>query len=95
MRALSLLALVAALLAAADNPATAAERTVTLAVDNMTCATCAPTVRKSIERVAGVARVEVFTERNTATVVFDDAIAKVESLIAATGNAGYPSRLAP
>ncbi len=95
MRALLLLAFVAALPTAIAKSTLAAERTVTLAVDNMTCTTCAPTVRKSIERVAGVAGVEISTERNTATVIFDDTVAKVEALIAATTNAGYPSRLAP
>jgi mercuric ion binding protein len=72
----------------------AAERTVTLKVDNITCALCGPTVKKALTQVPGVARVEVLTGKNTATVTFDDAKASVEALIAATANAGYPSRLA-
>lgn len=75
-------------------PAFAAERSVTLAVDNMTCATCGPTVKKALGRVAGVGKVEVATDKGTATVTFDDAQATVEALIAATTNAGYPARLA-
>ena len=72
--------------------ASAAERTVTLAVENMTCATCAPTVKKSLMRVAGVTKVEVSAEQNKAVVMFDDAKTTVSALVSATTNAGYPSR---
>jgi mercuric ion binding protein len=87
----------AAVLAAAmtmAGPAFAAERTVTLTVDNITCALCAPTVKKALTKVPGVVRAEVSTDKHTATVTFDDTKATVETLIAATTNAGYPSRLA-
>jgi len=89
----SLAAVLAATMMIAS-PALAAERTVTLKVDNMTCSTCGPTVKKALTKVPGVVRAEVSTEKNTATVTFDDAKATVETLIAATTNAGYPSRLA-
>jgi len=39
--------------------AMAAERTITLKVENMTCDLCAPTVKRSLSRVNGVIRVEV------------------------------------
>jgi mercuric ion binding protein len=81
-----------ALLTAA--PAFAAERSVTLAVDNMTCAMCGPTVKKALTRVGGVGKVEVATDKGTTTVTFDDAKATVAALIVATTNAGYPARLA-
>jgi mercuric ion binding protein len=70
----------------------AAERTVTLAVDNMTCATCGPIVKASLGRIAGVRQVVVSPAEQTATVTFDDALASTEILVAATTNAGYPSR---
>ncbi len=54
-------------------PALAGEKTVTLDVDNMYCASCAPVVKKSLARVEGVTKVEVSRETNTATVTFDDA----------------------
>lgn len=75
--------------------ASATERTVTLAVDNMTCATCAPTVKKSLARVAGVTKVEVSAEQNRAVVVFDDTKTTASALVSATANAGYPSRTLP
>lgn len=71
----------------------AAERTVTLAVENMTCITCGPVVKGSLKRVSGVRDVAVSLREQTATVTFDDAATSVPTLIAATTNAGYPSRL--
>jgi mercuric ion binding protein len=77
--------------------ARAAERTVALSVDNATCALCAPIVKRTLSRVEGVKAVQV-TEATAdsnavATVTFDDATAKVDALIAATTNAGYPAHL--
>lgn len=71
--------------------ATAAERTVTLAVENMTCALCPITVRTAIERVAGVKDVQVDFETKTAVVVFDDAEATVQDIAEASRQAGYPA----
>ena len=85
-----ILAATAAIVFAAT--AGAAERTVTLAVDNMTCALCPPIVKQSLARVPGVAKTEVSAERQTATVVFDDQKTTLAALLAATTNAGYPSR---
>lgn len=74
---------------------TAATKTVTLAVENMTCATCPITVRKALEKVPGVSKAKVDLDSKTATVTFDPAKAKVEDLTRATTEAGYPSKLAP
>jgi mercuric ion binding protein len=73
-------------------PAQAVERTVTLAVDNMTCELCPSIVRKSLARVPGVVKAEVSAEKATAVVMFDDAATSIAALVAATTNAGYPSR---
>lgn len=85
-------ALVAALLV--TSAVLAAAKTITLNINNMSCASCAPIVKKSLERVSGVTKVAVSRQLDTATVTYDDAKANVEALIAATTNAGYPSRLA-
>lgn len=71
--------------------AAAATKTVTLAVENMTCAACPITVKKALNKVAGVAKAEVSYERKEAMVTFDDTKTNVEALIKATTNAGYPS----
>lgn len=72
-------------------PALAAERTVTLEVDNMTCVSCPYIVKASLERVSGVTAAQVSFEDKTATVTFDDAQASITDLTQATGDAGYPS----
>ena len=72
----------------------AAEKSVTLAVENMTCASCPYIVKKSLTRVPGVTKVDVSFERKTAMVAFDDTKTSVEALTEATFDAGYPSELA-
>lgn len=69
----------------------AAERTITLSVNNMDCVDCPYVVKKSLERVPGVAHVTVSYRDKTAIVTYDDSRADISSLIAATTNAGYPS----
>ncbi len=71
----------------------AATKTVTLAVENMSCAACPITVRKSLEKVPGVAKAKVDFDTKTATVTFDPAKTNVEALTRATTESGYPSRL--
>lgn len=72
--------------------ATAAERTVTLAVENMTCASCPFIVKKSMEAVSGVSKVAVSYEKKTATVTFDDAKTSVDAIAGASADNGYPAR---
>lgn len=81
----ALLALVLAM------PALAAERTVTLDVDNMTCSSCPYIVKKALMRVPGVSAAEVSFEDKIATVTFDDETTSVGALTRATANAGYPA----
>lgn len=71
--------------------AMAAERTITLAVKNMYCASCPSIVKGSLEAVPGVAKVAVSYKEKTATIVYDDAKADVNQLTSATTKAGYPS----
>ena len=88
-RALSALVLAAVLSAA--GPAMAAEKTVTLAVDNMYCSACPSTVKQSLAKVAGVGEVSVSYEKKTAIVTYDDQQTALAALTAATTQAGYPS----
>ena len=86
-----LIASAVAIIALASSAALAAEKTVTLAVNNMYCADCPYIVKKSLERVPGVAKVAVSFKDKTATVTYDDSKADLKALTAATTNAGYPS----
>jgi mercuric ion binding protein len=86
--------LVLLLLLLSASIAVAAERTVTLAVENMTCALCPITVRTAIEHATGVKDIQVDFDSKTAVVVFDDAEATVQDIIAETSRqAGYPAAL--
>ena len=71
----------------------AGEKTVTLAVDNMTCITCPYTVKKSLTGVDGVTSAEISFRDKNAVVTFDDVRVNVVALTTATTNAGYPSRV--
>ena len=75
--------------------AIAAPKTVALEIQNVSCETCAPFVKKVLSRVSGVSQVAVVEEGGTATaiVTFDDAKATSDALAQATTNAGYPSRV--
>jgi mercuric ion binding protein len=73
--------------------ALAAERTVRMHVENMTCVLCPITVRTTMERVPGVKDVKVNLESKTATVVFDDTKATVGEIEEASRQAGYPASL--
>ncbi len=75
----------------ASSAAFAADKTVTLAINNMYCAACPSIVKGSLEAVPGVAKVAVSYEDKTATVIYDDAKANVNHLTSATTKAGYPS----
>jgi len=87
-----LLALAALAVGIMASPAVmAAERTITLAVNNMDCAACPSIVKGSLEAVPGVAKVAVSFKDKTATVIYDDAKANVNQLTSATTKAGYPS----
>ena len=75
--------------------ASAAERTVTLAIDNMYCDACPYIVEQSLVRVPGVEKVVVSFEQKTATVTYDDQKTAPATLTSATTQAGYPSRVSP
>lgn len=78
-------------LACCSVPVLAAPQTVTLSVSKMTCAACPITVKKALDKVEGVEKVEVSFEKKEAVVTFDDTKTKAKDLMEATKNAGYPS----
>ena len=77
--------------------ARAAERTVLLNVDNATCELCGPIVKKTLARVWGVKTVQIAEAKAetgaVATVMFDDGVTNITTLINAVTNAGYPARV--
>lgn len=75
------------------NAALAAEKSVMLNVENMTCASCPYIVKESLQVVPGVKSVEVVLETNSAIVTYDDAVTSLEVLTKATTDAGFPSQV--
>ena len=71
----------------------ATPQVVTLDVQNMSCATCPIVVKKSLERVPGVAAVKVDFDKKSAVVTYDPDKASPEALTRATQNAGFASTL--
>lgn len=69
----------------------AAEQSVTLSVPGMNCPVCPITIKKSLQKVAGVKSVTVSYENKTITVSFEDSLTNVNSLLKATENVGYPA----
>lgn len=69
----------------------AAARTVTLSVPSMYCEVCPITVRKALEKVPGVSKVNVSFEKKEAVVTYDDAKTTIRALEDATFEAGYES----
>ena len=87
----NLLAAIAFAAVSASSGAMAAERTVTMAVQNMTCAACPYIVQESMSAVDGVEKVDVSLEDKAATVTFDDAKTTVAAIAEASERAGYPA----
>jgi periplasmic mercuric ion binding protein len=73
-------------------PAWASPQTVALNVSGMTCPVCPITVKKALEKVPGVSKVDVRFEKKQVLVTFDDAKTSTEALVKATTNAGFPSQ---
>lgn len=71
----------------------ASPKTVMLNVAGMTCPVCPITVKKALEKVPGVSKVDVRFEKKQILVSFDDAKTNTDSLVKATANAGYPSQV--
>ena len=73
-------------------------KTVTLAVDGMTCNMCPITVKKALKNIEGVTEVVAKYEgegNGWTRVTFDTDKTTIEDLTFATEEAGYPSRLKP
>jgi periplasmic mercuric ion binding protein len=84
---------IAIILASSSLAASAAPRTVTLAIPSMDCPVCPITVKKALSQVPGVSQASVNFDKRQAIVTFDDATTNVGALTESTKNAGYPSTL--
>ena len=69
----------------------AADQTVSMSIEKMTCALCPVTVRKAIERVDGVQKVKVNFDTKIAVVTFDDSKTTAADVAQASTDVGYPA----
>ena len=72
----------------------AAERTVTLDIEGMSCPSCPYQVESALKGVDGVISAKASLAKNSAVVKFDDAKTDVAGLTKATEDVGFPSSLA-
>jgi len=66
-------------------------QTVALKVDNMYCASCPLIVKRTLQGVDGVRKVEVSFRKKSAVVSFDPNQCSAAKLVAATKEVGFPS----
>ena len=71
--------------------ALAAEQTVTMDIDKMTCALCPLTVSTAMKRVDGVKDVDVDFDSKKAVVTFDDSKTTATEVAQASTEVGYPA----
>jgi mercuric ion binding protein len=84
-------AAIAAVLCA--TPLWAATETTILKVPGMTCAACPITVKKALQRVPGVSKIDVNYPQKEVVVTFDDAKTNEKALVKATTDIGFPSQI--
>lgn len=75
------------------NQAAIAERTVTLRVNNMFCASCPYIVQRTLASTPGVIAASVSFRDKLAVVTYDNAQTDVLALTNATSEIGYPSEV--
>ena len=88
LRIMTLLALLSSAV-----PALAVDRTVTMTIENMTCAACPIAVRTAMNAVPGVKEVKVDLQTKSAIISFDDAQASIDAIAEASRMAGFPASL--
>ena len=69
--------------------------TVTLHVEGMTCGGCVLSVRKVLERIPGVQKVDVSYEKRRAVVTYDSEKVTIEQLIDAIKTLKYKATVVP
>jgi len=72
--------------------AMAKDVTAAIKISGMTCQACAVSVQKSLEKVKGVKRAEVSSDKGLATVVYDDAQANEQQLRDAINKTGFKAQ---
>lgn len=70
-------------------------KSVTLAVEGMTCASCAVTVKAAVRRLPGVSAADVSVPGKSAAVSYDPAKVTPAQIVEAVNRVGYHAALSP
>lgn len=74
-------------------PAFAASKSVTLSIPTMDCEVCPITIKKALNTVKGVSRIDVDPQKRIVLITFDDTQTNTTALAQTTKNVGYPSKV--
>jgi copper chaperone CopZ len=75
--------------AAQANATAVANKTVTLAIEGMTCSGCENTISEAVTKIAGVSTIKASHLDSTAVVGFDSTLTSVSAIGAVITEAGY------
>ncbi|MGY6588680.1 MAG: heavy-metal-associated domain-containing protein [Wenzhouxiangella sp.] len=78
---------------AASVQAAQADQQIVLSVDNMVCMSCEMQIENAVTAVDGVTSVKADAESKTVRVSFDQQRTSVETILAASSEAGYPAEV--
>lgn len=92
MKFLKIILTIASIILISEN-AFAAEKEVKLHIENMTCPSCPFIVKKTLQKVDGVEKVDVNYSEKIASVLFDDNKTSENALMQASLDRGYPARI--
>ena len=92
--ALLVLAPVVGCQTALDAEVVAATHTATLDITGMTCASCSVTVKAAVNKLDGIASIEVDTDAGQAVVAYDGERVTAEQIAQAVTDAGYATTVA-
>lgn len=70
-------------------------KTVTLAIEGMTCGNCADSIKTALKKIEGVRNVDVSFEQKGGTAEFDPAKVNEQTMVEAVNNAGYKAQRGP
>ncbi|MGY6631947.1 MAG: heavy-metal-associated domain-containing protein [Wenzhouxiangella sp.] len=70
-----------------------AEQQVVLSVDNMVCVSCEMRIENAMTAVEGVTSVKADAETKTVRISFDHQKTSIETILAASDEAGYPAEV--
>lgn len=68
-------------------------KTVTIAIDGMTCQGCIKSVTRALLAVPGVSQADVSLDQSRAQIIYDESLTGPESLTGAIAEAGFEPRL--